>query len=134
MEANKRDYAVDKLGDDRSAYHSGNESVLANGRVGAVPLLLSASTSACGRGAFQKHESPCGRSENNSTRALGETRPSDKKCFLCALIYIDIFSPIFSRVRTEVNLVLDFIKKKLIIVVCTSFVSHLLSQRIRKYG
>lgn len=53
LKANKRDYAVDKLGDDRSAYHSGNESVLANGRVGAVPLL-SASTSACGRGCFSE--------------------------------------------------------------------------------
>lgn len=37
LKTNKRDYSVDKLGDDRSTYHSGNESVLANGRVGAVP-------------------------------------------------------------------------------------------------
>lgn len=86
LKANKRDYAVDKLGDDRSAHHSGNESVLANGRVGAVPLLLSASTSACERGCFSEiRVAPaCGRSENNSNLALGETRENgDKKRFLC---------------------------------------------------
>lgn len=65
LRANKRDYAVDKLGA-IDPHHSGNESVPTNepGR-----FLSSRVRILSGRGAFQKHESLCGRSENNSSRS-----------------------------------------------------------------
>lgn len=104
LKANKRDYSVDKL-DDRSAHHSGNESVLANERVRAVPLLLSAFTSAYRRrtGVLFRNTSHPGslQSLRKITRiALSARRENgDKKLLLRALTYMHTFFPLPLRMR-----------------------------------
>jgi hypothetical protein len=99
LKENKRDYAVDKLGGDRSAYHSSNESVPANERVGAVPLFPFTFAS-CATGCFSETRVAllCGCSENNPSLRIEPRRDrnasfDNKKRFpLCALIlYVGIF-------------------------------------------